>query len=183
MNMIRNRWAFLPLLFAAFLDVSVGNQFAYAQRPANLFSMCQYSGHFTSSGPINKGGGDLDVVIGRELFTSIMSAWAYGGSAACRIRPGNSGYKYKTLRLAFGIQDENSENYNCRKPMTVNVYLDGNLAESRSLLPSEKSLLLLNVSRTSTVTVDVPRIGESGFGGTCWGVVYFTQAILEPISR
>ncbi len=116
------------------------------------------------------------MTIGRESFTSIRTLWTYGGSATCRIRPGNSAYKYKTLRLAFGIQDQNANDYHCNRPVTVNVYLDGNLEESRSLLAGDKSLLLLNVSRTSTVTVEVPRI-ES-----CLGIVHFTQAILEPIS-
>jgi hypothetical protein len=158
----------ISLLGTTVFCLTINQQSVHAQRSASLFSMCQFTG----------AGYDYsqDVTIGRELFTSVRALWAYGGSAICRIRPGDSAYKYKTLRLAFGIQDQNADNYNCRRPMTVNVYLDGNLEESRSLLPSEKSLLLLNVSRTSTVTVDVPEIGG------CWGVVHFTQAILEPIS-
>jgi len=120
-----------------------------------------------------------DVTIGRELFTSIAYMNTLDASATCRIRPSNSQYKYKILRLAFGMQDANIQPYQSAKPAIINVYLDGNLKESRLLKPGKGSLIILNVSRTSTVTLEVPKDEECGYFGT----VYFTQAILEPISR
>ena len=172
MNIITSQWASLALLAALAFSVIIDDQPVYSQRPANLFSMCKFGSYAEN---LTHG---YDLVIGRELFTAIGAMRSEGVSSAnCRIRSGNSDYKYKTLRLAFGMEDENLRPYRCTKPITVNVYLDGNLEDSRSLLPSEKALFLMDVSRTSSVSIEVPPNSCNNYG-----YVYFTQAILEPIS-
>jgi hypothetical protein len=161
------------LLAVTVCGLSASSEPAYAQRAANLFTMCKFIGYAE-----NNTNSPYDVVIGRELFTAIAAMRSEGGSSAiCRIRPSNSANKYKTLKLAFGMQDQNVRSYGCRKPITVNVYLDGNLQESRSLQPGEGAFLLIPVSRISSLTVEVPENNCNQYG-----YVYFTQAILEPIS-
>lgn len=91
----------------------------------------------------------------------------------CRIRPAGSQPKFKTLRLAFGIAD----NSNADKPVDVNVYLDGNLAASKSLSVSEASLIILDVSKVSSVAIEIPNNNDH-----IQTQVSFVQALLEPIS-
>jgi len=80
---------------------------------------------------------------------------------------------YISSKLSFGIGDSEYGD----RPVDVNVYLDGNLAESRTLLIGEKALLLLNVSQTSSVAIEVLNNGD----GQLTDVSFF-QALLEPIS-
>ncbi|HLO87671.1 MAG TPA: hypothetical protein VK203_22065, partial [Nostocaceae cyanobacterium] len=70
-----------------------------------------------------------DISIGREVFTEIFYMTTSDSLITCRIRPAGSPPRFKTLRLAFGVTDDTRT----RKPIEVNVYLDGNLAASRSL--------------------------------------------------
>jgi hypothetical protein len=161
------------LLVATVCGLPASNQPAYAQRAANLFTMCKFTGY---AGDLTNR--PMDVVIGRELFTAVgYISTQSNDSIICRVRPSNSAYKYKTLRLAFGMQDEKVWKYGCSRPVTVNVYLDGNLQESRSLLPSEAALLILPISTVSSVAIEATNSNCGNYGS-----VYFTQAILEPIS-
>ncbi|NTW21850.1 MAG: hypothetical protein HGA42_20765, partial [Nostocales cyanobacterium W4_Combined_metabat2_030] len=86
-----------------------------------------------------------DISIGRQVFTEIFYFSSNMADAkpdlllTCRIRPAGSQPRFKTLRLAFGIADDQRAD----KPATVNVYLDGNLAASKTLSVGEKSLVIL----------------------------------------
>ena len=141
------------------------------QRTTSLFSSsCVQRGDMGSS--------QRDISIGKQAFTEIFYLINYdpqnrGGSLiTCRIRPAGSQPRFKTLRLAFGITDDQV----ATPPATVNVYLDGNLAASRTLSAGERSLLLLDVSRISSVAIEVPD------GSNKYQKVSFVQALLEPIS-
>ncbi|HEY9852039.1 MAG TPA: hypothetical protein V6D28_21370 [Leptolyngbyaceae cyanobacterium] len=116
-----------------------------------------------------------DISIGREVFTEIFYMTTSDSLITCRIRPAGSPPRFKTLRLAFGVTDDTRT----RKPIEVNVYLDGNLAASRSLSPGEKSLLLLDVSNVSSVAIEVPNNNPNSIFADR---VSFVQALLEPIS-
>lgn len=136
------------------------------QRTTSLFS----------SGCVKQGGmgnSQRDISIGRQVFTEIFYMYDSDSLITCRIRPAGSQPKFKTLRLAFGIADNSSAN----KPVDVNVYLDGNLADSRSLSVSEASLIILDVSKVSSVAIEIPN--NNDHRGT---TVSFVQALLEPIS-
>lgn len=137
------------------------------QRTTSLFSTgCVRRGEVNSS--------QQDISIGRQAFTEIFYIYSgYNSLITCRIRPAGSQPRFKTLRLAFGIADDIRAN----KPVDVNVYLDGNLAGSRTLSVGEKSLLLLDVSRVSSVAIEVPNNNDYPYPK-----VSFVQALLEPIS-
>ncbi|MFB2835680.1 hypothetical protein [Floridanema evergladense] len=138
------------------------------QRTTSLFSNdCVQRGRMGSS--------QRDVSIGRVAFTEIFYMRNEGSLITCRIRPAGSQPRFKTLRLAFGIADNESSS----KPVDINVYLDGNLAASRSLSVGEKSLLLLDVSRVSSVAIEVPNNDPNSI---FLRTVSFVQALLEPIS-
>ncbi|MFB2919162.1 hypothetical protein [Aerosakkonema funiforme] len=133
------------------------------QRTTSLFSTgCVQRG--------NTGSSQSDISIGRQAFTEIFYIYSDNSLLTCRIRPAGSQPRFKTLRLAFGIGDDRRAG----EQATVNVYLDGNMAASRTLSVGEKSLLILDVSRVSSVAIEVPE--NSGTR------VSFVQALLEPIS-
>jgi hypothetical protein len=161
--------AIVGTMYLAFAGLA-GQPAQGRQQTTSLFST-------TCVGRGDYGSQRRDVTIGRELFTSIFRmADRYdpnGTSMTCRIRFAGSVHKFKTLRLAFGIGDSEYGD----RPVDVNVYLDGNLAESRTLLIGEKALLLLNVSQTSSVAIEVLNNGD----GQLTDVSFF-QALLEPIS-
>lgn len=140
------------------------------QRTTSLFSTgCVRRGYMDTS--------QEDISIGRQVFTEIFYFRNNSVGAntdlllTCRIRPAGSQPRFKTLRLAFGIADDERAG----KPATVNVYLDGNMAISRTLSVGEKYLVILDVSRVSSVAIEIP---QSDFGRR----VSFVQALLEPIS-
>lgn len=144
------------------------------QRTTSLFSnTCVGRGMY--------GNQNDDVSIGKQLFTSIFYLggidFLYGRSVSssitCRIRPAGSAPRFKTLRLAFGINDHLDSSF----ATEINVYKDGNKAESRELYPGDKALLLLDVSRVSSVAIEAVPIS-----GKDLARVSFTQALLEPIS-
>lgn len=138
------------------------------QRTTSLFSAnCIYSNH-----NLFRTGEMSDVVINREVFTSIASA-ASGTSATCRIRPAGATPSFGTLRLAFGISDSN---YSGRGgSATLNVYLDGTLVASRTISGGQRALLVIDVSRASSVAIE-------SAAGSNRETVLFTQALLEPLS-
>lgn len=165
-NLIR-KFAALSTMFLVF----AGSAWQVAQgqqRTTSLFS----SGCVRGNGTNNS---QRDISIGREAFTEIFVFKNFYSRTqdlllTCRIRPAGSQPRFKTLRLAFGIADDEY----AQKPVDVNVYLDGNLAASRTLSVGEKSLVILDVSRASSVAIEVPE--NSGTR------VSFVQALLEPIS-
>lgn len=171
MNLIR-KFAALGTICLVFAGSAW--QIAQAQqRTTSLFS----------SSCVRKGDSDnikssqQDISIGRQVFTEIfVFRNIYMGTTdlllTCRIRPAGSQPKFKTLRLAFGINDNSNDTYTS----TVKVYLDGNLAASRSLSVGEKSLIILDVSKVSSVAIEIIEGNRSG------GYVSFVQALLEPIS-
>lgn len=164
--------AALGVIYLAFAGVA--GQVAQAQRPISLFStQCVGQG---LTGNQNK-----SVSIGRELFTSIFAiggGWAnYNASITCRVRPPGAAPKFKTLRLAFGVPDDANQ----RNPMEVNIYLDGNKTESRSLYPGDKTLVLLDVNQVRSVAIEV-LYSRSDNDSNYITPVSVVQAVLEPIS-
>lgn len=166
MNLIRKLAAMgaICLVFAgATWQVAQGQQ-----RTTSLFSTDCVGGR-------GMGNSQRDISIGREVFTEIFYMTTSDSLITCRIRPAGSPPRFKTLRLAFGVTD----NTRTRKPIDVNVYLDGNQAASRSLSAGEKSLLLLDVSNVSSVAIEVPNNNPNSILAYR---VSFVQALLEPIS-
>lgn len=111
-----------------------------------------------------------DVVIGREVFTSIASMYS-GRSPTCRIRPAGATPSFGTLRLAFGLPDRANGFGNS---VTLNVYLDGTLVTSRTISRGQRSFLAIDVSRASSIALEATS-PETTY-------LYFTQALLEPLS-
>lgn len=142
------------------------------QRTTSLFSTGCVERGFASTDNTN-------ISIGRELFTSIYKMGAgsnpfnEGGSGVtCRIRPGGSPPRFKTLRLAFGMADDERS----KGVLEVNIYVDGVQVESRSIGQGNKALVLLDVSRASSIAIEIPWDKNS------FGYIRFFQALLEPIS-
>lgn len=132
------------------------------QRTTSLFSTnCLGSFYITTQ----------DIVIGREVFTSIAQMNS-GRSATCRIRPAGATPSFSTLRLAFGLPDENNSRGNSA---TVNVYLDGTLVASRTVSRGRRAFLGIDVSRASSVALEIADSPNTTN-------VHFTQVLLEPLS-
>ncbi|MBD1933067.1 MULTISPECIES: hypothetical protein [Cyanophyceae] len=150
----------------------IAGEVVQAKKPAFLLSntCVETSGRWGTSRE--------EISVGKELFTSVMymTSGYYGGdgqpsSMTCRIRPAGSASKFKTLRLAFGIAD------NARKgQVTVSVHLDGNQVASRTISSGEKELLLIDVSKASSLAV------ETSCSSECPVFVNVFQALLEPVS-
>lgn len=163
------KYKFLRQVAAASLILVGSLQASQAQqRTTSLFSTnCIYSNH-----NLFRTGEMSDVVINREVFTSIASA-ASGTSATCRIRPAGATSSFGTLRLAFRISDSN---YSGRGgSATLNVYLDGTLAASRTISGGQRALLVIDVSSASSIALE-------SAAGPNRETLLFTQALLEPLS-
>lgn len=131
------------------------------QRTISLFST-NCIGDFSTS--------TQEIVIGREVFTSIASMYS-GRSPTCRIRPAGAAPSFSTLRLAFGLPDRSNGLGNS---VTLNVYLDGTLAASRTISRGQRAFLAIDVSRASSIALEATSPDTT--------YMYFTQALLEPLS-
>lgn len=129
---------------------------------------------------VNSGLGNMstktrDVSIGKAVYTSLFYQGPGNRSASitCKIRQDDSKALFQTLQLGFGMRD----NERVSPPVTVNVYLDGKQTESRTVAPTQKETLSLDVSNVSNVSIETVCSSQSQ---SC-DRVYFFNALLEPI--
>ncbi len=129
----------------------------------------------------------LDVAVGRQVYTSFLSMGPGNryASVTCRISSDDTGdYEYtqefeditvafRSLVLGFGMRD----NQWVSPPTIVNIYLDGNLAVSRTISPGEKAFLdPINVSQVRNISIETSCTSQVNYCDR----VYFFEASLQP---
>lgn len=114
-----------------------------------------------------------DISIGRAVYTSrfYLGPGNRSASITCKIAPNAGQAQFQTLQLDFGMLDNDSS-----PPIAVNVYLDGKQAASRTVAPTKKASLLLDVSNVSNVAIETVCSSQSDYCDR----VYFVNASLEP---
>ena len=127
-----------------------------------------------------------NVSLGQEVFTAVAvlrTDWEFLGSnyirsdipasAACRITPSGSKPRFRTLRLAFGINNGNSYAKN-NSLIKLTVFLDGNAMGSQEMAKGEQKFWLVNVTNVRSVALRADCLSRD----TCPSVV-FVQTLLE----
>jgi hypothetical protein len=165
---------------------AISHLLAMTMLAATFISLIPESAHakpvfLLSNSCVRSGGGfhrdNTEVSIGRELFTSIMKTQIWigsdnGATLTCRLRTPGSKFKFKTLKLSFGIPDQvrSSES-------TLIVYADGNQVASKSVSSGDKEYLAIDVSKVTSIALEVKCFGSD----RCTNL-YFPEAILETFS-
>jgi hypothetical protein len=110
---------------------------AQAQRPIFIFDLSCV--RIWGSGP----GRGEDISIGRELYTSIMTASAF--EITCRL-PGGPG----TIEIQYGVPDTSD-----RPPALIQVYVDGSEVARQEGEQGKISTLLVDVSNGRSLAIDL----------------------------
>ncbi len=165
---LNNRAIAITLSFAL---ASLGGQSIQAQTPVAL----------TTAKCINSGVGSfrqtpLDVAIAKAVYTSpfYLGAGTRSASVTCKIRRDENKPQFQTLRLGFGMRDNNTTS----PPVAVNFYVDGNKAETQTIAPGQKEVVALNVSKATNVTIEAVCSNPVQYCDR----VYFIDSVLEPAS-
>lgn len=168
--------------------IGLGNGLAHAQRTLSLTQMpClttsgeSYTNSFVS--------GSFDVGIGQEIYRGIAVLRThqplFGGNyidpgnpagVACRITPAGSQPRFRTLRLAFGINNQ-GEFVRDNSHLRLTVLVDGNTAGSKEIVKGSLEYMLVDVTNARSVAL----LGEC-LSNTCPGII-FVQALLEEAPR
>lgn len=114
-----------------------------------------------------------DVTVGKAFYTSrlFMGPGNRSASFTCRLQPNRANVIFQRLQLSFGMRD-----YDQGSPSaTVNVYLDGVRAESRTVFPGRAESVSLDVTSTSNVSLETVCSSQ---GPSC-ARVHFWEAELE----
>lgn len=114
-----------------------------------------------------------DVSIGRAVYKSrfYLGPGNRSASITCRITPNATQTDFQNLQLDFGMRDNDTS-----PPVTVNVYLDGKPVASRTVAPTRRETLLLNISDVRNVSIETVCSSQSEYCER----VYFLNASLEP---
>ncbi len=110
--------------------------------------------------------------VNREFFNSVMRAYP-GAGMTCRLPAKNSELS-ELLQLQFGIHDANADS----NPITVKVYLDGQMFSSETVVPGEIKNLFLGTSVAKSFAIEV-----SCAGSRCNNWLYFSQAQLGEVEE
>lgn len=120
-----------------------------------------------------------DVSVGKAVYTSrlFMGPGNRAASMTCRLQPNDGGVIFQRLKLSFGMRDNDKGS----PPVNVNVYLDGQRAEARSVSPEQGEVVTLDVTPTSNVAIETVCSNQSKYCDR----VYFWEAELEysPIPK
>ncbi|MGI8500525.1 MAG: hypothetical protein ACR2LR_05220 [Hassallia sp.] len=117
---------------------------------------------------------NVDVSIGKAVYTSqfYLGAGNRSASLTCKIKPDNRPESaFQTFNLGFGIPDNDPTTPN----VVVKVYLDGQQAESRTVIATQPISLSLDVSNVSNVAIEAVCSRSNEYCGR----VYFYKADLE----
>jgi len=95
----------------------------------------------------------------------------------CRLQPNEAGVIFQTLRLSFGMRDNDRGSPN----VNVTVYKDGNPEPSVSVLPGQPASVTLDVTPTQNISIEAICTNPSQYCDR----VYFWEAELEypPLPR
>ncbi len=142
------------------------------QVPKGPLTMFLLSRPCANSGVGNWSRRTEDITVGRAFYTSrlFLGPGTRFASFTCRLQPNRANTIFQRLRLSFGMRD-----YDQGSPAaTVNVYLDGVRAESRTVSPGRAESVTLDVTSTSNVSLEAVCSG-----GRYCERVYFWEAELE----
>ncbi|NEO99204.1 MAG: hypothetical protein F6K58_11075 [Symploca sp. SIO2E9] len=116
-----------------------------------------------------------DISIDRAVYTSKMFMGPGDSSASmtCRIQPNKESLIFQTLKLEFGMRDNDQGS----PPVRVNLYLDGFEVESRTVSAGKKDSILVDVTNTSNVALEAVCSGQNQYCRR----VYFWEASLEGV--
>jgi hypothetical protein len=117
---------------------------------------------------------NLDVSIGKAVYTSqfYLGSGNRSASLTCKIKPDNRPESpFQTLNLGFGIRDNDATTPN----VIIKVYLDGQQAETRTVIPAQPISLSLDVSNASNVAIEAVCSRSNQYCDR----VYFYKADLE----
>ncbi|MDF5719334.1 MAG: hypothetical protein PUP91_02340 [Rhizonema sp. PD37] len=120
---------------------------------------------------------DLDVSIGKAVYTSqfYLGPGYSSASLTCNIKPENPRtLVFQTLNLGFGMRDNDVKSPGAE----VRVYLDGRLAESRAVVPTQQALLSVDVSNASNIAIEAVCASSTLY---CDRVYFFTAALQPQI--
>ena len=159
------------MLFSAL--ATLGSQVAEAKRPIFLLEApCANAGFG------NWREDEADVSIGRAVYRSQFYMGAGDRSAAltCKIRPDDYAPLFQTLRLGFGMRDNDRRS----PPNVVTVYLDGKAVVSRTIKAGQSEVLPLDVSNVSNISIETSCSNKASRYLYC-DRVYFFDATLERI--
>lgn len=154
-------------LFLAFAPQ--GKQFAQ-EKPLSLFLLKRPC--------VNTGIGNWDrrtenVSVGKAVYTSrlFMGSGNRSASMTCKLQPNEPNVTFQQLNLAFGMRDNDQGS----PPVNVNIYLDGQRVESRTVSPGQGEMVRLDVSFRSNVAIETSCSNQSKYCDR----VYFWDADLE----
>jgi hypothetical protein len=117
---------------------------------------------------------NLDVSIGKAVYTSqfYLGSGNRSASLTCKIKPDNRPESpFQTLNLGFGIRDNDATTPN----VIIKVYLDGQQAETRTVIPAQPISLSLDVSNATNVAIEAVCSRSNQYCDR----VYFYKADLE----
>lgn len=116
------------------------------------------------------------VSVNRAVFRSLFHLAPANRSVemTCRITPEEEAPRFQTLQLAFGMSDRDRNT----PANTVNIYLDGQRIDSRTVSAGERVNASLDVSQARNVTLEAVCSSQVAYCGR----VYVFQAALTPKS-
>lgn len=113
-----------------------------------------------------------DVSVGRAVYTSrlFMGPGNRSASMTCKLQPNGAGVIFQRLNLSFGMRDNDKSS----PSVEVNVYKDGQKAETRTVAPGRQASVSLDVTPTSNVAIEAVCSSSSRYCDR----VYFWEANL-----
>lgn len=127
---------------------------------------------------VNAGIGNWDrrteeVSVGKAVYKSrlFMGPGNRSASLTCRLQPNDAGVIFQRLNLSFGMRDNDRGS----PAVSVNVYLDGQRVQSRTVSPGQQASVSLDVTPTSNVAIEAICSSQ---GGKYCDRVYFWNADL-----
>lgn len=171
---------FVSTVLVSSFATGFGNPQAQSKQPKQ--PKIPHSVSLLTSKCVNSGVGnvrqeDLDVSIGKAVYTSqfFLGPGYHSASLTCNIKPVNPRtLVFQTLNLGFGMRDNDVKSPGAQ----VKVYLDGRLAETRSVVPTQQALLSLDVSNASNVAIEAVCASSTLY---CDRVYFFTAALQPQI--
>jgi hypothetical protein len=118
---------------------------------------------------------NLNISIGRAVYTSqfYLGPGYRSASITCNINPNNRPQPlFQTLNLGFGIRD-NSNSPN----VEIQVFVDGNQVETRTIGPGQPTLVSLNVSNVNNIAIEAVCSSSNQY---CDRVYFFNAGLEKP---
>ncbi len=156
----------------SFALATLGTQMVQARRIISLpETRC------VSSGPGRWRPDKSEVAIGRAVYKNVLHMGPGNTYVAmtCKIMPDGYETYFQTLNLEYGMQDNDRGS----PGNTINIYLDGQRKDSRTVTPGQKESVSLDVTNVKNVAIETICSDQPNRWQYC-GRVYFFKAALVP---